>query len=56
MTPLQDSKNSKSDKGAGSTFNLGSGFEISMQQTAERIIQLINPDIKIMIDKEELDP
>ena len=46
----------KSDKGAGSTFNLGSGFEISMQQTAERIIQLINPDIKIMIDKERIRP
>ena len=46
----------KSDKGAGYTFNLGSGFEISMQQTAERIIQLINPDIKIMTDKQRIRP
>ena len=45
-----------STRGHGSTFNLGSGFEISMKDTASRIINIINPEIKIEHDKSRLRP
>jgi len=46
----------KSDKTIGETINIATQREISIKDLAEKIINLINPDAKIVVDKERLRP
>jgi NAD dependent epimerase/dehydratase len=46
----------KSSEGCGETFNLGSGFEITMEDTAKIIINKINPALDICEDPNRLRP
>jgi len=46
----------KSTEGLGETFNLGSGFEITMGDTAKIIINKINPALDILEDQNRLRP
>ncbi len=46
----------KSSEGLGETFNLGSGFEITMEDTAKIIINKINPALDIFEDLNRLRP
>lgn len=41
---------------AGETFNLGSQFEISMEETAKTIAEIMNVDIEIITDQQRLRP
>jgi NAD dependent epimerase/dehydratase len=41
---------------AGETFNLGSQFEISMEETANTIAEIMNVDIEIITDQQRLRP
>jgi dTDP-glucose 4,6-dehydratase len=45
-----------SDKGTGEVVNLGSGFEISIGDTAKLIADLMDKDVAISLDNERLRP
>jgi nucleoside-diphosphate-sugar epimerase len=45
-----------STKGIGEVFNLGSGFEISIGDTANLIADLMNQEIKIILDNSRIRP
>jgi nucleoside-diphosphate-sugar epimerase len=46
----------KSTAGVGETFNLGSGFEISIKDLVELIGQLMNVEIEIISDDSRVRP
>jgi dTDP-glucose 4,6-dehydratase len=46
----------KSKKTIGEEINIATGFEISMEQTANEIIQRINPKAEIICDEQRLRP
>ena len=46
----------ESSKTIGEVINIGSNFEISIENLAKKIINLINPDVKIVIDKKRIRP
>ena len=45
-----------SDKGAGEIVNLGSGFEISIGDTANLIASLMGQEVKIILDNKRIRP
>jgi len=45
-----------SDKVIGQTINLGSGFEISIRETAETIANLMGADLKLVDDEQRVRP
>jgi len=58
---VQDTANgflaaAKSDAIVGQTVNLGSGFEISIQETAETIAKLMNVKLKLANDEQRVRP
>lgn len=46
----------ESDQGLGETFNLGSGFEVSIQQLVELIVEIMNVDVEIVEDSARVRP
>lgn len=46
----------KSDKSIGTTTNVGSNFEISIQDTFELIKELMNSDVSFVVDPERIRP
>lgn len=49
-------KIAESSKSIGEVINIGSNFEISIENLAKKIINLINPDVKIVIDRKRIRP
>jgi len=46
----------KSDKTLGEEINIATGKEISIGELAKKLIELINPDARIVVDKERIRP
>ena len=46
----------ESDQGLGETFNLGSGFEVSIQQLVELIAEIMNVKVEIIEDDARVRP
>ncbi|MFM7492559.1 MAG: GDP-mannose 4,6-dehydratase, partial [Acidimicrobiaceae bacterium] len=58
---VQDTANgflaaAKSDAIVGQTINLGSGFEISIKETAETIAKLMNTKLELVDDEQRVRP
>lgn len=46
----------ESDKGAGETFNMGSGFEISMREVVDMACEIAGRSLEVAVDKERIRP
>ncbi|GAB6076190.1 NAD-dependent 4,6-dehydratase LegB [Desulfurobacterium crinifex] len=46
----------KSDRTVGEEINIATGKEISIGELAKKLIELINPDVKIVVDEERIRP
>ena len=46
----------ESDKGAGETFNMGSGFEISMGEVVDMACEIAGRSVEVAVDEERIRP